>query len=298
MKCDLCEKEDYRIVYDQLIDSISLKAEFFQLVMCNNCHLVSLSPKPDAQTLRSYYTSEYQPYKKDRGIYLLLKQLLWRMDKHFIKRLIGSTGSVLEIGCDQGEYLHALGNQYDRLGIEMDAGCVEKGKQRFKLDLREGTLEDFTFSPQKKFNLIIMRHVLEHLSSPEMALKKLKSLLAPGGTALISTPNFNSIERMLFGRYWHSLDIPRHLFIFTPKTFASYLQKNGFQIICLKYSSVPNDWIGSIRRWCNVKGFRWLSLFFDIKNFSLIFFFFPFSFITSILKKSSRITFAIKPIEK
>ena len=52
----------------------------------------------------------------------------------------------------------------------------------------------------------------------------------------MEVPNFDSIERRFFGKYWIHLDAPRHLRYFTPGTLHKILTRAGFA------STTNNGW--------------------------------------------------------
>jgi 2-polyprenyl-3-methyl-5-hydroxy-6-metoxy-1,4-benzoquinol methylase len=98
---------------------------------------------------------------------------------------------VLEIGCSEGhtlEWLKTAGYCKYAVGVEPFAeikatpGTVDI---LFKLDI-EKSLPDL---PQASFDLILCLDVLEHLVNPWEAVRKLDSLLKPGGLWIISVPN-------------------------------------------------------------------------------------------------------------
>jgi len=51
---------------------------------------------------------------------------------------------------------------------------------------------------------------------------------------VISVPNFASLESRLFGKYWNGLDVPRHLYHFTPATLDRMLKKAKLNIVYMK----------------------------------------------------------------
>ena len=58
-------------------------------------------------------------------------------------------------------------------------------------------------------------------------LRAARALLAPGGLALISLPNFGSWQRRRFGSDWFHLDLPRHRSHFTRDGLAALLGRAG-----------------------------------------------------------------------
>ena len=64
--------------------------------------------------------------------------------------------------------------------------------------------------PDGVFDAVIMRHVVEHFHSPRSVLKRSADHLRPGGLIFISTPNFDSLDRRVFGANWYDYDTPRH----------------------------------------------------------------------------------------
>jgi 2-polyprenyl-3-methyl-5-hydroxy-6-metoxy-1,4-benzoquinol methylase len=85
------------------------------------------------------------------------------------------------------------------------------------------TLEEAQF-PLESFDLITMSHVLEHLHDPLAALERVGSWLKPTGCLKIWCPNYDSQERRIFGRNWFALDVPRHLYHFTPATVTELIR--------------------------------------------------------------------------
>lgn len=59
-------------------------------------------------------------------------------------------------------------------------------------------------------------------------LNHLNSLFIDGGHIFITTPNFNSIERVTLGEKWGIKCYPEHLGYFTPKTLHLALRNTGF----------------------------------------------------------------------
>ncbi len=113
---------------------------------------------------------------------------------------------VLDVGCGGGNIsipLAVMG--FDVTGIDLSDAAVKASKIAadevgVKITLLAGGLETV---PDACFDVIICSEVLEHQAEPDIFLKKLSNMLAPGGILLLSVPNGQSLEenlRKLLGR--------------------------------------------------------------------------------------------------
>ena len=100
---------------------------------------------------------------------------------------------VLEVGCAEAgllDYLQKLGMK-ELTGIELEASRVEIArKYNATLDVRVGDIADQTL-PEKisgRFDVIIMRDVIEHVPNRESTFRVLWELLQPGGYLFITFP--------------------------------------------------------------------------------------------------------------
>lgn len=145
-------------------------------------------------------------------------------------------GRVLDIGCAGGGYLLALRQLgWDVHGVEMTPALARYAREQFGLDVRTGAAEvALAEFPDGYFDVITMWHVLEHLANPSGVLAEVCRLLKPGGRLMLEVPNFHSLSRLILRTYWFPLELPRHLYHFTPQTVAAMLTKAGFHAIRLR----------------------------------------------------------------
>ena len=64
-------------------------------------------------------------------------------------------------------------------------------------------------------------------------LQKAKALLQPGGMLFGEAPNFGSVDRPIFGRYWGGNHGPRHTFQFEPDRLYRPLRDAGFKRVVI-----------------------------------------------------------------
>ena len=144
-------------------------------------------------------------------------------------------GRLLEIGCGTGS-----GLDYQRLygftvtGVEPSASATHVAQTRYKLDVRVGTLPDAKF-PDGSFDVVHMSHVFEHLPAPHDTLHDIRRVLDDRGVLVLKLPNIDSISARRFGSWWLGLDLPRHLYHFTPESLGPLLEQHGFAIEAIRH---------------------------------------------------------------
>ena len=163
----------------------------------------------------------------------------YRLLKPFVIR----TGKSLDVGCSTGFFVKLLKDHgFDAEGIEYNAESAAWGAEHYGVPIRAGSLDTVPL-PEATYGLISMTDVLEHTLDPRAALTLVARALAPGGLALITFPDIQSLEaryestlaRVLRRNWlWRSCCIPFHIWEFTPATarklFAACgLEEVGFQ---------------------------------------------------------------------
>lgn len=91
-------------------------------------------------------------------------------------------------------------------------------------ELFVGDVLDAPF-PADNFDVITCFHVFEHLYHPREVLAKVHRWLKPGGIFYAEMPNIASVDASLFRSYWHSLELPRHLFHYSPTSLRNLLTR-------------------------------------------------------------------------
>jgi 2-polyprenyl-3-methyl-5-hydroxy-6-metoxy-1,4-benzoquinol methylase len=88
--------------------------------------------------------------------------------------------------------------------------------------------------PARSFQRISLQHVVEHLRDPALVLRRAREWIAPDGTLVITCPNFACWERRAFRRFWFGLDVPRHLYHFTPTTLPHMLEQASWRVASVR----------------------------------------------------------------
>jgi 2-polyprenyl-3-methyl-5-hydroxy-6-metoxy-1,4-benzoquinol methylase len=134
---------------------------------------------------------------------------------------------LLEVGCGGGETLRTLlDHGWLAEGVDFDPVAVAVAGRR-GLQVRQGTLEEQHY-PDASFDAITMSHLVEHVHDPVKLLAECGRILKPGGSIVVVTPNVSSLGHRFYRSAWRSLDLPRHLHLFTPRALRALAQSAGF----------------------------------------------------------------------
>jgi 2-polyprenyl-3-methyl-5-hydroxy-6-metoxy-1,4-benzoquinol methylase len=118
-----------------------------------------------------------------------------------VARVSPAKGRALDLGTGpgaMGERLHSLG--FDVVAVDRNAAVYQGSRQFITQDLNERNFS-VAVGPAS-FDLIVSVEVIEHVESPINFLTNVAQLLKPGGRAVITTPNVDSLParlRFLFG---------------------------------------------------------------------------------------------------
>ena len=133
-----------------------------------------------------------EPYQKK-----LIYERWARFDKIFQKSNFKSKKKlhVLDLGCGDGVNIKGLetilsnsSQDFQIYGYDYSQLRLERIKERFpKLNVKR--FDIIKDNPNKKFDFILLNHVLEHIPETEIALEKINLMLAKNGNLIISVPN-------------------------------------------------------------------------------------------------------------
>ena len=147
---------------------------------------------------------------------------------------------ILDFGCGTGRPLHVLYHFGFRNLTGADAFIesdifYENGVKVYKKSLQE---------IEPEFDLVLLNHSFEHLPNPLESLIEIRRLLAKDKFALIRLPIANFAWEK-YGTNWVQLDAPRHLFLYTEKSFRILAEKAGLKVEKVVYDSTAFQFWGS-----------------------------------------------------
>ena len=170
------------------------------------------------------------------------------------ERLLRGPGRVLDIGCGRGVFLEILrGRGHAVRGTELSEATAANALPGIPVD--PGEVRAGRYAPES-FDLISIWHVLEHDQRPDEVLRACHEFLVPGGALMIAVPNFASVQARIGRELWFHLDLPRHIFQFTPTTLKRLLAESGYEIERCSTGQWEMDPFGLLQTALNRLGLR------------------------------------------
>jgi 2-polyprenyl-3-methyl-5-hydroxy-6-metoxy-1,4-benzoquinol methylase len=297
-----CKASDERVILakDILHD---FKGEF-AVVRCSGCGLMRTDPRPTQQSMGAYYPEDYRPYvgtyvneyKKKRMTFLRKIFKIFLDDKSQILPE-QKPGKMLEVGCASGSFLRKMSDQgWSVEGIEFSQKPAEEARKLgYKVHI--GSLERAP-KPEGLYNLIVGWMVLEHLHQPLMCLKKLRGWADKDAWLVLSIPNARSFEFRLFKTNWYALQVPTHLYHYTPESLAKILLASGWKLEKIHYQRSVRNIFASLGLLIKQAGAVKLGEKMINIPWWLDYFFFPISIFLSVIGQTGRMTIWAKPVSR
>ncbi|MFT5483446.1 MAG: SAM-dependent methyltransferase [Halieaceae bacterium] len=248
--CPMCQHQGIELLTDGVKDFEYLSPGTYAWVRCTRCELVRVNPIPDAEQLTLAYPPHYHSYQEpESAITRWLMSLSLNAQSRQFCSYLSDGDAVQEIGCSTGVLLEAIGQRgnYELNGVEYQAASAAIAQSK-GLSVQCGSFEDCSI-PSDHFNLIIMQHVLEHVTEPRLTLEKCVAALQSGGHLVGELPNYDCWDAALFGRYWGGGHAPRHIWHFTPDSLSAALNAAGFTDIQIRPSLHTGHWACSFQNY-------------------------------------------------
>lgn len=212
--------------------NVKYQKETFAVVTCDTCSMNFIPP---------YYRRKitYTQYKNEAVTNAVRAGNNWiKIQRHklrfkFIKRFIKS-GKLFDLGAGWGHFMLAgkeLG--YDVYGVEISEQpylyCVND------LKLPVDHIDFFEMDESKKFDLITMWDVLEHIDEANGFLAKCASLTKQDGYLFLQVPQIDSYFAKRHKDNWKMMGLD-HVNYFSKDTITKILHNNGYEVLAIKSS--------------------------------------------------------------
>jgi len=218
--------------------------QVFVVYRCPACGIAQTLPMPAEDQLGRFYPPSYYPTGGFRPEYYRRRILPAQQEKLDLLRRYRTSGSLLDVGCGAGFFVRAASEAGFRAeGLEMSAEAVAFGSTQNGVRITQGDLLHSTYAPGS-FDVVTLWHVLEHLTRPVETLRRVRTLLSGGGVLITALPNFDSLQAKVFRGRWYHLEVPRHLFHYTPRALRRLLEAEGFTVVGESHTSMEHNWAG------------------------------------------------------
>lgn len=237
MRCRLCNDDKLFLYYTHGNQG---QYKFYK---CRKCKLINYDLSAGQDQLK---------YTGRRYIHPDEKQNKQNIDQantfHFIRRRIKRPGKLLDIGCGNGKIL-VMAREYgwEVKGLELSESLAQAIRQWFGIEV---AVADFLIydnpNDKSRYDVVILRHVLEHLPESILAMTKIYDLLKEDGHAIMEFPDIEclnfKIKRFLsrvgFRRKKYKENYkPGHCNEFSKQSFKYMLNSTGFQLLEWQYYS-------------------------------------------------------------
>jgi 2-polyprenyl-6-hydroxyphenyl methylase/3-demethylubiquinone-9 3-methyltransferase len=192
--------------------------------------------------------TSYYKFYRNVGLYYPEEEIVYgtlrgKLRRKFILERIGRwNGTLLDIGCNRGMYMA----QYTggrATGVDLSLHLLKHALNRGKsnpgpLQCILGDAEKLSFIKSTSFDHVLCSELLEHVYHPEEVIAGIARILKPGGTALLTTPNYTKkkpawipvgllkqygIDGITESGYYHTA--------FKPPELAALAEKEGLRVV-------------------------------------------------------------------
>ena len=233
--CAICKSfGNSEVIYESTIDSSSFTPEIFSArripdrkyyrwVRCNKCGLYRSDPISDIDLSELYKKSTFDYSNELHGLSNSYKKIVSKTCKN------PSGKTLIEIGGGNGFFLEEALQMGFKSVVEVEPSinaynsAKSNLKQHFIVDmLKPGLIED------EIADIVVIFHVLDHLTDPTEVLGLIYKMLKPGGSICIAVHNINSLSAKVLRNKSPIFDV-EHTYLYSKKTIQKLLIDSGFK---------------------------------------------------------------------
>ncbi|MFC1667839.1 class I SAM-dependent methyltransferase [Chlamydiota bacterium] len=233
VSCNLCNKRDTKTICDKERFGLPLTT-----VICKNCGLIYINPRPTKELYTEFYTADYRKVVSgtDEGSERGFSQQVDFARKKLVPLIKKYTQlkarTLLDIGCSYGGIIAGVKKEFPNIkvtGIEPVKKVADFASYKTNSSIITTVFEDVAFS--EKFDLILCIRTLNHSLDPRANLSKIRDLLKKEGIFLLVL--YDAISNLL-NRPLQKMTEMTHPFIFARETINYFVDQVGLEIIFYK----------------------------------------------------------------
>lgn len=189
---------------------------------CKDCGLVFAFP----QVLFNYKKYKFNPISElELDTRLANYELRYDIMQKYVTK---KKSSLLDIGAYTGIFLKLIRSKnIDAIGLDPCSDAALFGRMNFNVEILPLSLEDF--ESEKRFDIITMFNVFEHVVDPVYTITKIKRILNESGLLVMEIPHIFTLPALLSFGYWHQFEV-HHNWFFNKMTIKKFLNGHGFLV--------------------------------------------------------------------
>ncbi len=148
-----------------------------------------------------------------------------------LARRYGRRGArLLEVGSGLGHLVGQLEDTFETAGLDLNHWAVKQSKSvAGNSALHTASAQDLPFE-DGSFNVVIIKHIVEHLPDPARAIQEVGRVTERGGVLILATPNLDSLLKPWKGGEWIGYQDPTHISLKPPQQWLALIQNAGFEL--------------------------------------------------------------------
>ena len=228
--CPVCESDNITIIRNYRSSKIIF--EHLRLVKCNACEMVFVDPMPSEEILHeynsSYFITAHGGIPQDivsQSFFSGIAGLRMRHVEKYVHKNRLKVSNILEIGPGTGIFAKKWRSTYPDhkyYAVETDTSCYSSLEETGVIISKPEEVKNIG----KEFDLVVMSHVLEHVSDPAQFVKTSAQFLKKDGVVFIEVP---------CNDWQHKPEDEPHLLFFHKRPMKQFMESLGFTNIQLSY---------------------------------------------------------------
>ena len=231
--CVLCFGDDTEVAFDAGV------AQMHRIVRCKKCHLLYASPRglefehqDEPEEDLNFDPNGYIAQRCQKERYQVQD---YAKTIRFLNSLHPQRGQLLEVGSGFGYLLAKFREEgWAVTGCDPWRAACTFARTTHGIDAISTILENAGI-PDDTFDVVILNHVIEHMTDPLQSLREIRRVLKPRGHLVIETPRYDTLMFKLLGRRERSLSCDAHIYFFTSESLGKLYGLAGFRKIKLWY---------------------------------------------------------------
>ena len=209
----------------------TVSGEYYEVMKNLKYDMLVTSPVP--VDLENYYKSEnYISHTDSKNT--IFDKAYQKVKTHTLKKKVSLINSfqtqektILDIGAGTGDFLVSCKkSDWEVFGIEPSREARSIAEE--KNVVLEKEIKAYA---DKKFDVITLWHVLEHVENLPEYIETIKTLLKENGVLVVAVPNHKSYDAQFYKEFWAAFDVPRHLWHFSQKAISKLFSEVSMSVV-------------------------------------------------------------------